>query len=512
MFGLFGAVWREHMKKVLDLNAHPFLTSYSYYAFPLAIITANSRVDDKIAEFSVCQSTDNEFMTMGKIYLDGERWKVQTDNAYLEGCNACIYRELKEEDLIELETIDQQYTNAWSAINIFVCDSMLDLPDKDEKFIYRFGRFFYNGINLYKKGTPLIDAIQDVGRKIKLSFSYRNGICEFYIIKGKRQWIAEEHLEIEKEKPLYIGIQVKNGDNMFYRWFYQNFIQLSCDLANSDRRLEFHYGIQKDWDQNSFHYFLNQNYICFEDYKKLGGLKYIKKCINRNQYIELEINQRWIKGRDEYLAMNHYHQNLIYGYCDSRRVFYLLGYSNKGKVQSQEIKFRDLKRSIGDQQSILKVITYHQDAYFFEFDRNYVMITLEEYLSGTNSKIHTQHLSPKDNRVYGIKIYEELVKDEGIDLMISDRRIAHVLWEHKKLMIERIEYLEYLKEITWEQRNELIDRFVQIEKLVYNMKNLLLKYQMRPDKTDYRVIRDIINEVRSLETESLLKLLNDWKG
>lgn len=190
----------------------------------------------------------------------------------------------------------------------------------------------------------------------------------------------------------------------------------------------------------------------------------------------------------------------------------MLGYSNKGKVQSQEIKFRDLKRSIGDQQSILKVITYHQDAYFFEFDRNYVMITLEEYLSGTNSKIHTQHLSPKDNRVYGIKIYEELVKDEGIDLMISDRRIAHVLWEHKKLMIERIEYLEYLKEITWEQRNELIDRFVQIEKLVYNMKNLLLKYQMRPDKTDYRVIRDIINEVRSLETESLLKLLNDWKG
>ena len=190
----------------------------------------------------------------------------------------------------------------------------------------------------------------------------------------------------------------------------------------------------------------------------------------------------------------------------------MLGYSNKGKIQRQEIRYRDLRRSIEEGQSSLKVIDYHQDAYFYEYDRDYVMVMLEEYRTGTNSKIHMQHLSPKDTRIYGIKIYEELAKDAGIDLMISDRRIAHVLWEHKKLMIERIEYLAYLKEITRAQGNELIERFTQIEKLVYNMKNLLLKYQMRPEKTDYRVIRDMINEVCCLETESISKCLNAWKG
>lgn len=500
------------MKKILDINDHPVLTSYSYYAFPLAIIAANSRVDGNIAEFSVCQSAQYEFLTLGNIHQDGERWKVEADNAYLEGCNACIYRELKEEDSIELETIAQQYTNAWSAINIFICDSKENLPDKDEYFIYRFGRFFYNGINLYKRGRPWIDAIPDEDKKTKLSFSYRNGVCEFTITKGKTQQIVRDQLKREKEKPLYIGIQVKNGDNMFYRWFYQNFIQLSCDLTDHDRRLEFHYGIQKDWDQNSFHYFLNRNSICFGDCKRLGGIKYIKKCIDRNQYIELKINQRWIEGREEYLTVDHYHQNLIYGYCDSKKVFYLLGYSNRGKIQRQKIRYCDIRRSIEEGQSSLKVIAYHQDAYFYVFDRDYVRVMLEEYRTGTNSKIHMQHLSPKDNRIYGLKIYEELAKDEGINLMISDRRIAHVLWEHKKLMIERIEYLVYRKEISRKQGNELVDHFTQIEKLVYNMKNLLLKYQMRPEKTDYGVIRNMIREVCDLETESISKWLNDWKG
>ena len=268
------------MKKILDMNDHPFLTSYSYYAYPLAIITANSRVDDKIAEFSVSQSSEYEFLTMGNIYLDGGRWKVEADNTYLERCNACIYRDLEEEDWIELEIIDQQYANAWSAINIFICDSKEDLPDKDENFIYRFGRFFYNGINLYKRGMPLTDAISDEDSKTKLSVSYRKGVFEFTITNGKTQQTVRDQLKGEKEKPLYIGIQVKNGDNMFYRWFYQNFIQLSCDLTDRDRRLEFHYGIQKDWDQNSFHYFLNRTHICYEDCEKLGGIKYVKKCLD----------------------------------------------------------------------------------------------------------------------------------------------------------------------------------------------------------------------------------------
>lgn len=500
------------MKKILDINENPMLTSFSYYAFPIAILSTEEKIGNKVAGFRIDQLQNDKFFTKGNIYQDGMNWEVLADNDYLEGCNACIYRELNDEDYIELETLYQQYANAWSAVNIFISDDVRDLPERDEKFIYRFGSFFYNGINLYKQGKAMIDPISNDDGRIKLLFSHRNGICEFYRKNDKSELIARDVLKRNKGRPLYIGVQVKNGDNMFYRWLHQNFLQLSCDLADPDRRLEFHYGIKKDWDQNSFHYFLNMDKICYEDVKGLGGIRYIRKCIDRNTYAELEINQKFIKGRDEYGAINHYHQNLIYGYSDKLKIFYILGYSNKGKVRKQEITFSDLKKSMWERQSDLKIVTYHQDAYFYEFDRLYVMNTLQEYLAGTNSKIHTQYLFPKDDRVYGIQIYDELKKDAGIDLMISDRRMAHVLWEHKKLMIQKIEYLVYLKELTTEQGAELVNAYTDIEKLVYNMKNLLLKYQMCPQRTNYNDIRTIIDQVCCLEKDCLVKWLNYWKG
>ncbi len=146
------------MEKVLDVCCKPDVTSYSYYSYPLVIMKAKSRLGDEIARFCITQSADYD--SLGIIKQNDQEWVVYSENDYLEDCNACIYRKLQDNDCIEIEIDAQQYTNSWGAVNLFIAKNNHDLLQDDEKFLYRFGNFIYNGINYYKNGKKMMASLE----------------------------------------------------------------------------------------------------------------------------------------------------------------------------------------------------------------------------------------------------------------------------------------------------------------------------------------------------------------
>ena len=56
-----------------------------------------------------------------------------------------------------------------------------------------------------------------------------------------------------------------------------------------------------------------------------------------------------------------------------------------------------------------------------------------------------QAFLPTEKTVQGIGIYRELCTQKGINLLIADRRISYLLYEHKVIMEKRIEYM-------WEEK------------------------------------------------------------
>lgn len=499
------------MEKELSINLKPYVTSFSYYSFPLCILMAEERIGEKIAVFSVLESKRNDFTLEGMIKKIDNKWVAKNNDKYLERCNSCIYRKMEEYDYLEIEIEYQQYTNSWAAVNLFVTDSLEEIADSDKEYLFRFGNFLHNGINLYKKGNQVIEPFDLIEEK-KLLLVRDGSRFKFYCVDGKKRYLlAEQVFNQYKDIQLYVGVQVKHGDNSFYKWLFQNYVQLSCDINNRDRKLEFYYGLSKNWEYNNFSYFFDIKEYIYDDYSKLGNIRYLKRCIDRGEYIHLMIDQMYLPGREEYHSYSHYHQNLIYGYSDSDKVFMLVGFTNSGKIKKFVISYTELKDSIRANCSCFQVIKYCQDVVFYELRTEYIYEVLCEYLHGIDSSLHTQFLHSSDARVYGMKIYDELMKEKGIEAFICDRRVSNVLWEHKILMLERIYYLQHKGVIPEKDGERYIDVYKNIVDIAYDLKNLALKYRLCPQKTNEQMIINKLQIMVSKEKECLQELLNEWK-
>lgn len=502
------------MKCELPINIDSVMTSYSYYAFPQCIITAKDKIGSLIAEFTIIDSPKNGWKQAGNIHRkkDKNSWTVISTDQYREDCNGCIYRKLEPEDHISIRVDFQQYTEPWAAINLFITDSTDNILLGDTDYLCRFGHFKYDGTSLYINGN-----YQNIYKKrlctpYNLVLNRKGNTLDVYAGENRAKCLASKNLNLPNEKELYIGVQVKHRGNSVYPWIFSNFIQLSSDITNLDRRLEFHYGTLKHWDCNSFHYFLDANKHDASDILSLGGVKYIKNCLNKGKYIETKLDQYYITDREEYHTIHHLHQNLIYGYNDKVKSFYLIGYTNNGKLIKTKIKYADLISGIKQNKSIsFKIITYEQDSYPIEFDPDYVKEMIQQYLAGINSSKTMQHIMPASKRNYGIKIYDELSTDEGISVLISDRRIAHILWEHKLCMAERINYITAKGFLTPETGLNLSQKMKKLADQIFDLKNILLKYQRRPEKTNHELIKNYLKKVQSEEKQCLEHLIAQWR-
>lgn len=502
------------MKKNLDINVGDVITSYSYYAYPQCIMTAKSRVGNKISEFVILDTLKDNWSTRGNIRKNEKGlWEVISEDFYLRECNGCIYRELEQEDFVSISVNYQQYTQAWAAVNLFITDREEDILTGDNEYLCRFGNFICEGISLCVRGEWRNIAKKKVKPPYQLVLSRKGDQIEVYAGEKRAVRCALENISFSLHKKLFVGVQVKHMDNSYYPWFYSNFIQLSCDVNDSDRRLEYHYGLSKYWDCNIYHYFLDINNYSIDEFCELGGLKFLKKCINQEKYVELKVDQYYISERDEYHAFHHWHQCLVFGYDDHVKALSLVGYNRNGKLICTKIRYSDFLHSIkSDASGTVKVMRYSEDRYWYLFQETYVKRMIQEYVEGINSSEPFQNVTPRTKRIYGLQIYDELASKKGIQVLIADRRIAHVLWEHKRCMEQRIAYMTEQNIFSVVMGKYLMEQMCKIKKKVFDLKNILLKYQICPEKTDSFLIQRYLVEIRDSEKRCLEQMLDQWQG
>lgn len=502
------------MKKELKVNIDSVMTSYSYYAFPQSIMTAEDKMGSRIADFTVLDSVCDEWQSVGHISYVKEQdvWRVTSEDKYCRECNGCIYREMKFEDYVSIRVEHQQYTQPWGAVNLLITDDVEHILLGDNEYQCRFGHFIYDGVSLYIDGKWQSVPKKRLRTPYQLVLNRRGERIEVYAGEERADCLAVKDIPFRTNKKLYIGVQVRHEENSYYPWLFSNFIQLSCDVTNLDRRLEFHYGLLKHWNCNNFHYFFDANRFMARDIIEMGGIKYVKRCLDQGKYIETKLDQYYIEEREEYDTFHHFHQNLVYGYDDRDKSLAVVGYDKTGKLTKTKIKYRDFKKSLEEDETVLfQVITYEQDAYHFRFSGKYVKSMIQEYLDGNNSGEKLQHLVPLMERSYGIKIYDELMSGQGLEVLIADRRVAHVLWEHKRCMAARIDYLVAIGILEENIGRDLAAEMQSISDLVFDMKNILLKYQMRPERKDDVKIRKYLQEIYERERECLDRLIENWK-
>lgn len=496
---------------VLPVCAEPPVRTYSYYAFPLCIMMAEDKIGKRIAEFEILDSSESGEWNSQNLKKEGTRWFYETVDVYNRGCNGCLYQALQEkEGYIHVKIHFQQESEPWAAVNLFLTDDKENVLLGDNDYLCRFGNFIYGGVSLYFNGKKEELPIRLEGSEGEFVLQVARGKVECYF--GQRKLCKVGEQKIDDGKQLYIGVQVRHEENSFYPWLFSNFISISSNLGDLHRRLDY-YNFFKDEQFDLTSYFLDYNHIRVKDLIWQGGIEAVKWELSQGRYMEMKLDQYYLEGREEYHFQHHVHQNLIYGFDEKKKCLFLIGYDNNGKIGKFNISYRDWEESIQRYPDIVvKNICYHQGFRFFRFLEKHVKKMCRDYLAGANPELATHSFLPTEKRKFGIDIYEDLCTGEGLDVLVADRRVSYLLYEHKVLMEKRVEYMWRENLLSQEVYEVLKEAAHKMTAVTFNLIHVTQKYRFRPDKREDALLCELLQSIKKEEEILMNQFIGEWKS
>lgn len=497
------------MRKVLPVTNKPYIMTYSYYAYPQSILGSDFYIGKVAAEIEMPDYHKYDWISDHgnlTLYEEGEKIRFEAEEFNTDMYYA-LCRDVAEIDEIEITIYYQQYSQPWGAINLFLADNLIEEINQDDKYLCRIGYFPNKGVYLRVNNLEQELNMQYMKFPIRIKLKKLKESIQFFVFDKEWKNVSEFTMDANKESNLKIGVQVKLNDNAYYNWLFMNHIQLSLDKYDDNCKLCYFYGITKNWEYYTVNYFIDYNVIDLYEYQKFGVdiLSFVKMNLDRGKYIEMFLNQYYIEGRDEYQKVEFYHQTLIYGYDDEMETLFIMGYSSNGNIIVTEYSYKNfLDNNIrGYAMSHMAVMKYYQDGHTYEFSLKYCAEMLKQYLEGINSSIYYSNLVPADNRIYGIRLYDELNSDRGIKIITRDRRITHLLYEHKVCMKDRIRFLYIRRILNEEQYRELDGKMDEITHIALNLRNLALKYAIAQNDLLVMKMKEKIIMLRDLERTCL---------
>lgn len=313
-------------------------------------------------------------------------------------------------------------------------------------------------------------------------------------------------------------LAILEKEEVFQGWFYTNYTQLYTfnNRKNpvGDFKIDF-FSHNGKYPNIPFLEYSNINKNTVDTFNE-SILDIIIANIDLNYYVEVGIDEYYWSNKSSYMRRHFHHDNLIYGYNKKEKIFYYLGYNKEMLFGKYSVSFTEFISSFTENsESTIKFIrnfipellsettryVYHDN---LEFDVDIFRVYLGDYLNSQNS-----FLSHKgaENSVFGLAIYDELILKFSDDMKISkDLRLYRILWEHKKVMKRRIEYLiskGYLDAKKYEEFSKQ-SMFICNECLL--LKNLSIKYAITNNSKCYLSMITKIKEIQALEERFMNEL------
>lgn len=173
------------------------------------------------------------------------------------------------------------------------------------------------------------------------------------------------------------------------------------------------------------------NIICTISYNILDA---IKMHLNKQEYIYIVVNEKYIPERNAYKKFDYNHCLLIYGYDDETKSFLTIGYNKYNKYIPQWIQYSDIEKAYIKHQRALKVLLYREQLCLvfgikINKKRNYRQINIHK----VKKNLKKQLLS--GNKKVGLNVYQYIDKHMFPDKKTNmlDLRLFRVLYEHKQI-------------------------------------------------------------------------------
>jgi hypothetical protein len=314
-------------------------------------------------------------------------------------------------------------------------------------------------------------------------------------------------------------LSIMPGHPDFQPWFYSNYIQLYCskDFTQLDCPLNFYF--YQDYN----HYPLLE---CNRFNRELLGEKWnfyqaIQHAIDKGYYIVCFVDEFYIPGSRFFSKAHVSHDLMIYGYDTEHHTLHIAGFLDH-KYSTSTIAFEDFHEAfLHADWNDLEYVKYfylikRNEDVSYAFNIELTIHSLEDYLSA-DTRSHTTFFYSYKPIAFGVDVYTYLVKsvkDATERQGTADIRPIHILWEHKKIMADRLSYLVRQHYIS---QKDLYAGFKNVVDAVNNLRVALLKSRatMKPvnagffeekllhaAQTEISILRSVTDELKSIRNSN----------
>ncbi|PYG87102.1 hypothetical protein LY28_02485 [Ruminiclostridium sufflavum DSM 19573] len=306
-------------------------------------------------------------------------------------------------------------------------------------------------------------------------------------------------------------------------WIYSNYIQLRCypekDEITNNSIFMFDF-IPGDSSLKECPYLLTE-IITIEQILSYSTdfLTFLLKTLDLSYYIFGICDETNMLNRGRRIL----HQLFIYGYDLEAQVFYVGDFTFARNYSYTAVPFDKVIEGFINVQPGedfvfnhnykemrgLYLIKKNTDEKYYSFDVNFVKRSFNEYLYGLNTKEHfLQMRNMIDTNSFGVNTYDSIIKQ--LDLIKEkkntwyDYRPFHIMYDHKVLMWNRLNYMMKNKYLTYDR--ELLDNYELVKSEILKARNTFIKANVKKDIGMLDKIKSYIIDTRNMEIEILSKV------
>lgn len=499
---------------ILPINTNPSIISYAHHAYTLAIMERANH--DSLV--SICLNVKSELFTE-QVENDVEfikqdfRMEIR-DRKYAQNTECFALMECAEEEDIWLEVTESRTDICGGILNlIIVAENYLEAACNNRD-IFRIGILGGGGLlcskNSEYKDIPMRWAENLKCKKIRMS---RNRNLITYWAMSESGWIEVYKTELPehlRESKLYIGINGNWGEMQLQNWKYMNYLQLSYSEKDDSVWLDYFLYPRKNFSFNHTQQFLDIVHIPQDEFLDIfksipNGLAWY---INHGYYVELTLDEYYIEERRTTGKKQYFHNNLFYGYSQDKSLFYALGY--KDKVQTAKVNSEILDKCI-KMDSVIKAYRYVPNNLGMQFDMKRFIRLLEQFVAGESSGMDFCNILAVDEYSYGLEVFEAILRSKkGQRVLQRDERVTYLLYEHGRLMQERLDFFVHRNYLSKEEYTELNALCSEMVHDIEVLKNLVLKNQVKEVYNEAILRR--MEQLYSMEKKFHMEFLRVLKG
>ncbi len=247
----------------------------------------------------------------------------------------------------------------------------------------------------------------------------------------------------------------------------------------------------------------------------LGGYvhRVIKKLIDDGYYVAFgDVDDYYIEGKTWYHKRHFNHDGCICGYNDIDKTYCIYAYDENWiyrKFWTPQKCFEAGRKSMFKEGVYGKICGIKPKNEQIDFLPKFSLLVIKDYLNSSMEK----YPENEEGYVYGIVVHDYIAKyigklyDESIPYEKMDWRVLRLIWEHKKLMHERIQRIE--QELCFD--SDISTRYEKVVSEANSARMLYASHHMKRRDSLLPIIQSKLLNIKQLEQTLLCELLDKSK-